>query len=344
MKRILPILILLATGWLFAQRAQPAQVRVRLFSVEQPSEIRVTTPDGQTVLLDARKGAPKTFRSEGPVTIQRTSGDAVRVPHPIEVSARNGTLVIITELPLEDYVAAVLAGESSGFRSEESLKAMAVAARTYAAHFLNRHKTEGFDFCDTTHCQDFRITAVNARLRKAVDTTSNEVLRYDGRPIPAYYHQDCGGITEPRAPYLRQLRDSFCISRGRSQWSAELTVSDLQLALGLSEVYRIEVTERTSSGRAQRLRISGSPTRMVDAEAFRLAIGRTLGWNKVPSDLYEVRRSSDRFVFQGHGAGHGIGLCQAGAAVMGEQGYSYKEILAYYYPNTILASMTRPFP
>jgi len=111
--------------------------------------------------------------------------------------------------------------------------------------------------------------------------------------------------------------------------------------VGLSDVYSIEVTDRTASGRARRLRISGSATRMIDAEAFRLAIGRTAGWNKIRSDLYDVRRSGNRFVFEGYGAGHGIGLCQTGAAIMGEQGYSYKEILAYYYPNTTLASSER---
>jgi len=170
MNRVLPICVLvtvLITGWLYAQ---PAQIRVRLFSVEQPSEVRITTPDGQAVLLDAgkdaRKDTGKIFRSEGPVTILRAGGEGVRVPYPIEVSARKGALVIITELPLEDYVAAVLAGESSGFRAEESLKAMAVAARTWAVHFLNRHKTEGFDFCDTTHCQDFRVTALRIVFEK----------------------------------------------------------------------------------------------------------------------------------------------------------------------------------
>ena len=340
MKRVLSVcllFILVIAGWLYAQPAEP--VRVRLFSLEQPSEVRITDDGGETIHLDARKLT--TFRSNGPVTIQRGNSVTVRIPYPIEVSARNGKLVIVTELPLEDYVAAILAGESSGFRSEESLKAMAVAARTYAAHFAHRHKTEGFDFCDTTHCQDFRITAVSARLRKAVEATHNEVLRYDGQPIPAYYHQDCGGVTEPRAPYLRQMQDVFCTSRARQMWSAELTVSDLHRALAFSEVYTIEVTERTSSGRARRLRIGGSPTRMLDAEAFRLAIGRSLGWDKVHSDLYSVRRSGDRFVFEGYGAGHGIGLCQTGAAVMGEQGYTYQDILAYYYPNTTIAAYLR---
>jgi len=317
-------------------RQEPAEVSVRLFSGEQPREIRVTTPGGEDVLLDARAmEAP--FRSEPPVTIRTGSGAGVRVGYPVDVSARDGALFIVTRLPLEDYVAAVLAGEALGFQSEESLKAMAVAVRTYATYFDSRHDAEGFDFCDMTHCQDFRITAVDDRLRKAVEATAGQVLEYDGRPIPAYYHQDCGGVTEPRAAYLRLLEDAFCVREGRSPWTSELSPSDLEAALGWSGVYAIEVIERTSSGRAGQLRVGGLDTHVVGAEAFRLAIGRNLGWDKLPSDLYEVRPSIRGFVFEGYGAGHGIGLCQHGAAVMGEGGYSYTEILAYYYPNTTVA-------
>jgi stage II sporulation protein D len=239
-------------------------------------------------------------------------------------------------LPLEEYVAAVLAGEATGFRSAESLKAMAVAARTYAAHFLGRHEREGFDFCDTTHCQDFRITAVNSRHHEAVNATANEVLRYDRRPIPAYYHQNCGGAPEPHAPYLRQTKDSFCLSKTMSDWSQELSAAEIERALGLAGVYRIDVIARTSSGRAQRLQIAGAENRVIEAEAFRLAIGRNVSWAKIPSDMYDVRGEAGRFVFAGHGAGHGLGLCQEGAAAMGAAGHSYRDILAYYYPNTDL--------
>ena len=327
--------ILLFLGGISTQPLQIAQttVRVRLFSIEQPSEVRIVTPDVQTVSL-AAKNLTSTFRSAGPVTIERKNFAPVRLPFPIEVSASKGTLVIITEVPLETYVASVLAGESTSFRSDESLKAMAVAARTYAAHFLSRHKAEGFDFCDTTHCQDFRITAVNDRLLKSVTETESEVILYEEKPIPAYYHQDCGGIPEPKAPYLRQLQDSFCVARGRLRWSAELTTSDVRAALELNGVTRIEVTERSTSGRAQRLRFTGTDVRVMDAETVRLSIGRAIGWNKLRSDLYEVRREGDRFIFEGYGSGHGVGLCQNGAAAMGEQGLTYKEILAYYYPNT----------
>jgi stage II sporulation protein D len=338
MRRIIPIVLLLIAGLAFAQSSPPTTVRVRLFSQEQPSVIRVTTPGGAVSVLDARE-LKTPFRSEGPVAIQRGTNAALRVPYPVEVSVRNGTLMILAKLPMEDYIAAVLAGESSGFRSDESMRAMAVTARTYAAHFLHRHESEGYNFCDSTHCQDLRLTAVTNRFRQAAAATSNEVLEYDGQPIAAYYHQNCGGVTEARAPYLIQMNDSFCTLEGRHTWSAELTASDLQSAIGVRDVTNIEVTERTASGRAQRLRISGAETRIMQAEPFRLAVGRTLGWNKVRSDLYDVRRSGARFVFEGHGAGHGIGMCQAGAAVMGEKGHTYKEILAYYFPGATIARM-----
>ncbi len=332
MRRIVAICVLFLVGLAFAEDAPGLKVRVRLFSAEQPSVIRVTTSNGQAELFDAAK-MTNPFRGEGPIEIEREGANRVRVEHPIEVSARNGKLVIVVIVPLEDYVAAVLAGEASGFRSMESLKAMAVAVRSYALHFLHRHKADGFDFCDTTHCQDFRITAVTQRERQAAETTKGEVLRYDGTPIAAYYHQNCGGTTEPHAPYLRYLRDPFCISRSSSRWFVQLTTSDLEKALSTAGIYNVEVIERSGTGRVQRLRINGQATRVITAEAFRLAVGRTAGWNKIRSDMYEIRRSANRFTFEGSGAGHGIGLCQDGAAVMGEMGYGYQEILAHYYSN-----------
>ena len=80
------------------------------------------------------------------------------------------------ELPLERYVAAVLAGESSVFQSPEALKAMAVAARTYAVRLRGRHSAEGFDFCATTHCQRLDLDAVTPRLTGIAAQTAGELL------------------------------------------------------------------------------------------------------------------------------------------------------------------------
>lgn len=324
-----------SAAWLYAEPA-PGRVRVRLFSIERPSQITLTAASGATSRIEAGALAAA-FRTHDAVSIRRGTFEPVSVEYPLEISARNGTLAIVAEMGIEEYVAAVLAGEAAGFRSESSLTAMAVAIRTYAAHFIGRHKSEGFDFCDATHCQDLRLAAVTRRLQEAAETTRGEVLEHQGRTIPAYYHQDCGGITEPRAPYLPQLRDAFCMREHR-RWEAEITAPELESTFQVADAYQLEVIERTVSGRAQKLRLSGSTTGTMDAEAFRLAIGRALGWNRLRSDLYEVRPNGRGFVFEGAGSGHGIGLCQEGAAAMGEQGRSNSEILAYYYPTTRIVS------
>jgi hypothetical protein len=101
--------------------------------------------------------------------------------------------------------------------------------------------------------------------------------------------------------------------------------------LALNEVV---VLSRTSSGRVARLRLRGDSTTDISAESFRLAVGRKLGWTKIRSDAYQVTDSGDSVVFVGRGSGHGVGLCQSGAAVMGEEGHDYREILRTYYPGT----------
>mgnify|MGYP001582306145 CR=1 FL=1 len=257
-------------------------------------------------------------------------------------------------LPLEEYVAAVLAGESSVFASEEAQKAMAVAARTYAVRHLGRHRAEGFDFCDTTHCQDLRLAALTDRLRAATEATEGELLWYEGSPALTYYHRHCAGTTEAahrvwpgiRAPYLVQQSDTFCTGSGRDEWHSRAGREELRQALRLAGIklaagpLTVEVIRRTPSGRAEELRVSGA---RVSAAAFHLAVGRALGWDVVRSNLYEVTESSGGPAFRGYGSGHGVGLCQAGAARRGEQGHNYRQILAFYYPGTALGVGARGF-
>ncbi|HWQ03529.1 MAG TPA: SpoIID/LytB domain-containing protein, partial [Candidatus Nitrosotenuis sp.] len=210
----------------------------------------------------------------------------------------------------------------------------------------------GFDFCDTTHCQDARFSAESPRLRAAVNDTEGELLWHEGRPAAAFYHRDCGGLTEAakvpwpdlRAPYLRQTQDTFCTARGRSSWHSEVSFGQLRAALLAAQIRapqkltNVVVIERTPSGRVAKLRLDAhnSPSQAIRiaAEPFRRAIGFSLGWEKLRSDLYDLTISGDKIRFSGHGAGHGVGLCQLGAARMGELGRSYADILSFYYPGT----------
>jgi stage II sporulation protein D len=251
----------------------------------------------------------------------------------------------VQDLTLEQYVAAVVAGESSVFQSSEALKAMSIAARTYAVRFRGRHAAEGYDFCETTHCQRLELGAPNARVQAAVDDTAGELLWFQGKPAFTPYARDCGGRTEAAAaiwpelaaPYLNAHPDVYCVRAGGSPWQWQGDPSAIAQVLhesglhGPARIERVTIVERTGSGRARTLVLTGGGESVrISAGPFRLAIGRALGWNTIRSDRYEVAG----LAFTGTGSGHGVGLCQRGADEMGREGRFYREILAYYYPGT----------
>lgn len=374
MKRL--ALLLLVLGFAVGEAAaQGSEVRVRLYWLQSPESLRFVARSQEASLrlcspcTNAPVVAPLDVRAVGNQVETRPGpwrGDSIEVAgayrlevpghahlsllYPLVVRASDGRLQLTVTMPLEDYIAGVLAGEASSLRSVESVKAMAVAARTYAVRFRGRHHAEGFDFCDTTHCQDLRLSAVSERLEEAAEATESELLWFDGQPAATYYHRHCGGSTELalaldpdlRAPYLRVQHDGYCTAKEPSEWQAEVTKEELRQAVALAgidvprTIDSLAIIQRTPSGRADRLRLSGPGTITLSATDFRLAIGRALGWNRIRSDLYEVRDLGDGFLFRGRGHGHGVGLCQVGAAQMGEAGKSYRQILGFYYPGTAL--------
>lgn len=242
-------------------------------------------------------------------------------------------------MDLEEYVAGALAGEAGGFRSMEALKAMAVVARTFARANMGRHRSQGYDFCETTHCQDARMRSVTARLRQAAEETEGVILWSAGRPALVFYTEHCGGHTEnarslwsgAARPYLRGVEDSYCLSASRFNWRASVPLTDVARSLGLPSAESLSIASRSGSGRVSLLNAGG---RAVSGEAFHLAIGRTLGWNLLRSKLYEMRVEGDRALFEGYGRGHGVGLCQTGADERGKAGHTWQQILAAYFPGT----------
>lgn len=269
---------------------------------------------------------------------------------PVTFSAKDGVLVIAVDLPVERYVERVVASESGPDDSSESLEALAVVVRSFALHQSHGHAE--FDLCDSTHCQLLHWGSNlprQAAAHRAVLVTAGEALWFHGRRAEAYFGKDCGGETAlpgeiwPRSrsaePYLRSRADSYCMRRGGNTWVSALERSELTQALAAAGLMRpgwknLTVSRRGESGRAVTVKIDGSE---ISAEEFRLAVGKALGWNKVPSTWFEVDEQGDRFLFHGRGWGNGVGLCQKGAAEMGAQGKSMAEILQQYFPGTMIA-------
>ncbi len=290
---------------------------------------------------DGRPQPLRTVRLSGGVTLGAHSESAT-ILDPVEITGRDGTLIITVTMPLERYVEQVVASESGPADGLESLKALAIVVRSYALHEAHGHFD--YDLCDSTHCQllHWHDNRRSSAAHLAALETSGETLWFHGRRALAYFAKDCGGRTAsaseiwPRmqpAPYLASHPDSYC-SRESGGWSTDLTRSELASAMakhGLAAPgwQRLSVDLRGESGRVVTLRVD---ERIIGAEDFRIAVGESLGWNKLPSTWFEVSRQGDSFLFHGRGMGHGVGLCQKGASVMAAQGRSFLDILAQYFP------------
>ena len=283
-------------------------------------------------------------------------GESLTLAYPLRITsntAQSGALSLVATLPVERYVELVVAAESGAADGPESRKALAVAARSFALQTSHGHA--GFDVCDSTHCQWVRWRAT-PEAHAAALATAGEVLWLHGNRAEAYFHQNCGGRTAAAAEvwpgrasqehgalgYLISRADNYCQRVGSSEWSATLSRAELTQALAAAGLVAagwksLTVAHRGESGRATVLLVGSVE---IPAESFRLAVGRALGWNRIRSNWFEVAAQGDGFLFHGRGSGHGVGLCQAGAAEMAREGRGYREILAQYFPGTTLGEET----
>ena len=264
--------------------------------------------------------------------------------------AREGGGYTVRPIGIEEYVAGVIAGEAARDSSPGALEALAITIRTFAIANLGRHRGEKFDLCDTTHCQVLR-KATPATTR-AAEATSGRILLDRGAPASIYFSASCGGHTErPSAvwpgaadpPYLPSKDDDAC--EGQPVWATDLAAADLARALRSGgfkggELRDLRIGARSDSGRVARLRIDGFTPDQISGQDLRTLVGRTLGWQFIKSTAFDLRRTSTGFHFNGHGSGHGVGMCVIGAARLGARGRPASEILARYFPG--LSVSTKP--
>lgn len=265
----------------------------------------------------------------------------------LEVFRQGPTLLVVNELGLEEYVAGTLRGEAPENWPMESLKALAVAARTYAVYHRQKNAGQPFHLLASTQSQVYLGHVPNGSpIWAAVRETRGEVLTWRGAVFLSLYHAESGGWTEPpqavfagEFPPLPGVLNEFSRGSPHYTWTLTLPLARLRELLrkgGLDpgEITALEVLERSPSGRVVQLAIHGSRGPIVlRGPDFR----RLVGADTLKSTLFATTVSDGRVRFEGRGWGHGVGLSQWGAKAMAERGSSYRQILEFYYPGTRLA-------
>lgn len=363
---------LLAVLFVVPAVAQPTDpdVRVRILSQENPSEVRVEAAEGPVrVLVDGtpavtlRPGEGGTLSRAGREvrarfagvdltgTLVRLEGPGVRLvagrvdrryPGAFAARVADGRLELVTHAPLEPYVASVVQSEF-GFASLEGAKAQAILARTYALRRIGSHAT--YDLDDNTSAQVYKGSGVtrDVSLRAALDTRG-EVLTYRGELADAYYFSSSGGHTADNdlvwngapVPYLRGVPDPYDDAAPDHTWQTSASRTAVLDALSRRFGGRVEgltIRRRSRSGRVLEIDLIGG-TRSISGVQFRQAINALAGARTVRSTRFDVSVEGDRYVFRGGGYGHGVGMSQYGALGQARAGRTYRDILAYYFVGT----------
>jgi SpoIID/LytB domain protein len=231
--------------------------------------------------------------------------------------------------------------------------------------WYDREDHAHFDVCADDHCQRYQgITrAFTPEVKEAVEQTFGEVLLYAGKICDTRFSKCCGGTTEKfencwepvSHPYLESITDPFCNTQDTGvlnqvlnsydretqdfyRWEvaySQETISDLirrKSGWDFGTILDLIPVERGPSGRIIRLKIEGSKlSKIIGKELF---IRKVLSETHLYSSAFEIKKEQDTFILTGKGWGHGVGLCQIGAAVMAKEGYTYKEILTHYFQGT----------
>ncbi|MFO7368953.1 MAG: SpoIID/LytB domain-containing protein [Bacteroidales bacterium] len=251
----------------------------------------------------------------------------------LEVTQIDENIRLVNTLDLEEYIAGTVESEGGANALPEFYKAQAVIARTFAIKNFHRHAHEGFNLCDGVHCQAYKgKSRMNRQIYDAVLKTRNELLANSaGEPVITAYHANCGGITGSAAvewnrelPFLVPVKDPFCDRSAHRNWNKVLTENEWKAYLekkapgGYDAVF--------SDGDTGRRKYLDRVSKKIAMKTVREDLG-------LKSSFFWVEENNGNVIIHGHGYGHGLGLCQEGAMEMARVGYTYVDILMFYFRN-----------
>ncbi|MGB9812941.1 MAG: stage II sporulation protein D [Thermovenabulum sp.] len=271
----------------------------------------------------------------------------------------------VYELDIEEYVEGAVAWAMPAHFPLEALKSQAVCCRTIAIKRMRIFGGSGcirfpdYDICtDFRHCQGFLEEDSkkvlwgddwpknSEKIKKAVSDTSGLILTYNNNPIEALYHDTCGGFTEDsenvlgnKISYLRRVECGFCKDSPNYSTTKIITLKNLEKKLGINLGYKaardeikgiFEEVKTTGTGRIKKMKIGDREFTGDDIKELLSFPSNKFNWKIVTVD------------FEVMGKGHGLGMCQYGARGMALKGYSFQDILNYYFTGVEIKKILIP--
>jgi stage II sporulation protein D len=247
---------------------------------------------------------------------------------------------ILNKLDMEKYIAAVIEAEGGNNAPAEYYKAQAVLIRTFTIKNMFKHAEEGFNLCDLVHCQAYnsRSSQYPEILKATLSTAGLVLIDKDSILVMSTFHSNCGGETSEAGmvwqqglPYLQPVTDPFCTQSVHATW--KMTIPRDQWISYLNKVQQGKPYYTDGNftykviHRSKLVTINGVDLNLRNIrEAFNLK-----------STFFSINDKGKELEFSGKGYGHGVGMCQEGAMEMAKVGYTWLDIIHFYYQHVEMA-------
>jgi len=251
---------------------------------------------------------------------------------------KNNSLEFVTDVDFETYIAGVVQSEIYGKPDQTDIfRVQAIISRTWALRNKNKHKNDGYNFCDDVHCQAYYNRCIRPEIVFGTLQSVGEILvDKDGKPIDTPFHSNSGGQTansedvwSAKIPYLRSVPDTFSYRMKQSVWKKELTRNEWLNYF--SKKHKLNTADSAISDELLSFQQDERKARIHNIPLTKIRTDF-----KLKSTFFSVSANGNKVTLNGRGYGHGVGLSQEGAIRMVTLGYKYQEILMHYYKGAII--------
>lgn len=263
----------------------------------------------------------------------------------LSLNVSEGYIRIINDVSLDNYIAGVTEAEAGSKSSQEFYKVQAILARTFALAHINKHVTEGYSLCDQVHCQAYFGKPRDLNISRAVEITKGKVVVDENlNLIIAAFHSNSGGQTAnsedvwgSKTTYLKSIEDTFSTKMPNAHWQRRMLTDDWLTYLKIKHNFPVDQQEAKEAA----LNFKQDMRKIyLECNSAKVPLKNIRADLQLKSTFFSIQRiSRDSVLFEGRGYGHGLGMCQEGAMRMVRMGYSYTEVLNFYYQNIQLIDL-----
>ncbi len=249
---------------------------------------------------------------------------------------------LINNIDLDNYVAGVVESEVGRNPPSEYFKLQSIICRTYALKNIDRHSVEGFSLCHKVHCQAYNGKPKSVLIKEAaIETNGVVIVDSDINLITATFYSNCGGETanseevwRSKLYYLRTTKDTFCLKENNAVWTKKISKTSWKSYLKKHHAHDSDLNYEC-----------GTEYFQLDREQFYEKDNVKIPFVKIRKDFklksaqFNVIPDANYVILKGKGFGHGVGLCQEGAMRMAKLGFSYIDILHFYYEDVHMINL-----